>query len=212
MQREISLLVVTAILTLAGYSVTDTVVVFDRIRENLRLFRKKGDFVATVNSFNQRGVVAYADNFADYLRLRTGHSVSLRTGGARFRTGAGVRNHHRHLFFDFRRFSDSGRLGGQIAEAIQIEKLTKKEVPLNRRDFFLGVRSARMLRDYQIDQIQCLVCAGLRRLLPDGCADDRRQRAGVAGRQTGTGHAGRNLLCWRSVLSESSVSCCLPTL
>jgi preprotein translocase subunit SecF len=50
MQREISLLVVTAILTLAGYSVTDTVVVFDRIRENLRLFRKKGDFVAAVNS------------------------------------------------------------------------------------------------------------------------------------------------------------------
>ena len=50
MQREISMLVVTAILTLAGYSVTDTVVVFDRIRENLKLFRKKGDFVATVNA------------------------------------------------------------------------------------------------------------------------------------------------------------------
>lgn len=49
-QREISLLVVTAILTLAGYSVTDTVVVFDRIRENLRMFRKKGDFVSAVNA------------------------------------------------------------------------------------------------------------------------------------------------------------------
>jgi preprotein translocase subunit SecF len=49
MQREISLLVVTAILTLAGYSVTDTVVVFDRIRENLKLFRKKGDFVGAIN-------------------------------------------------------------------------------------------------------------------------------------------------------------------
>ncbi len=33
---EITLLTVTAILTLAGYSLTDTVVVFDRIRENLR--------------------------------------------------------------------------------------------------------------------------------------------------------------------------------
>ncbi len=33
--REITLLVVTALLTLAGYSLTDTVVVFDRIRENL---------------------------------------------------------------------------------------------------------------------------------------------------------------------------------
>ncbi|KGA93698.1 protein translocase subunit SecF [Leptospirillum ferriphilum] len=33
---EINLLVVTALLTLAGYSLTDTVVVFDRIREQLR--------------------------------------------------------------------------------------------------------------------------------------------------------------------------------
>lgn len=46
---EIDLLVVTALLTLGGYSLTDTVVVFDRIRENLKLFRKKGDFVATIN-------------------------------------------------------------------------------------------------------------------------------------------------------------------
>jgi len=38
--REIDLLVITAILTLAGYSLTDTVVVFDRIRENMRLILK----------------------------------------------------------------------------------------------------------------------------------------------------------------------------
>lgn len=46
---EIDLLVITALLTLAGYSLTDTVVVFDRIRENLKLFRKKGAFVDTFN-------------------------------------------------------------------------------------------------------------------------------------------------------------------
>jgi len=34
--KEINLLLVTALLTLAGYSLNDTVVVFDRIRENLR--------------------------------------------------------------------------------------------------------------------------------------------------------------------------------
>jgi len=50
LDKEISLLVVTALLTLAGYSLTDTVVVFDRIRENLRKFRKKGQFVTTVNN------------------------------------------------------------------------------------------------------------------------------------------------------------------
>lgn len=47
---EIDSLVITALLTLGGYSLTDSVVVFDRIRENLKLFRKKGDFVATINS------------------------------------------------------------------------------------------------------------------------------------------------------------------
>ncbi len=50
LQREITLLIVTALLTLAGYSLTDTVVVYDRIRENLKLFRKKGDFPTTINA------------------------------------------------------------------------------------------------------------------------------------------------------------------
>src|SRR4030066_1649509 len=36
MGKEINLILVTALLTIAGYSLTDTVVVFDRIRENLR--------------------------------------------------------------------------------------------------------------------------------------------------------------------------------
>lgn len=47
--REISLLLITALLTLAGYSLTDTVVVYDRIRENLKMFRRRGDFAGTVN-------------------------------------------------------------------------------------------------------------------------------------------------------------------
>lgn len=36
MHKEVNILIVTALMTLAGYSLTDTVVVFDRIRENLR--------------------------------------------------------------------------------------------------------------------------------------------------------------------------------
>jgi preprotein translocase SecF subunit len=47
---EFDLLTVTALLTLAGYSLTDTVVVYDRIRENLKKFRAKGEFTACVNS------------------------------------------------------------------------------------------------------------------------------------------------------------------
>jgi preprotein translocase subunit SecF len=40
LNKEINLLIVTALLTLAGYSLTDTVVVFDRIRENLKRSRR----------------------------------------------------------------------------------------------------------------------------------------------------------------------------
>jgi preprotein translocase subunit SecF len=50
LHKEITLLFVTALLTLAGYSLTDTVVVYDRIRENLKLFRKKGNFPSTINA------------------------------------------------------------------------------------------------------------------------------------------------------------------
>ena len=39
--QEISLTVIAAILTLVGYSMNDTIVVFDRIRENLRMNRRE---------------------------------------------------------------------------------------------------------------------------------------------------------------------------
>ena len=53
LNKEITLLTVTALLTIAGYSLTDTVVVFDRIRENLKL-KKKESFDQIVNqSINQ---------------------------------------------------------------------------------------------------------------------------------------------------------------
>ncbi len=53
LDKEITLLVVTALLTLAGYSLTDTVVVFDRIRENLRMRRRDTEEVIINNAINQ---------------------------------------------------------------------------------------------------------------------------------------------------------------
>lgn len=41
MGKEINLILVTALLTIAGYSLTDTVVVFDRIRENLKIKQRE---------------------------------------------------------------------------------------------------------------------------------------------------------------------------
>ena len=50
---EISLTVIAALLTLVGYSMNDTIVIFDRIRENNRLLRRES-FAAVVNkSINQ---------------------------------------------------------------------------------------------------------------------------------------------------------------
>jgi preprotein translocase subunit SecF len=50
---EISLTVIAALLTLVGYSMNDTIVIFDRIRENLRLMRRE-PFPKIVNrSINQ---------------------------------------------------------------------------------------------------------------------------------------------------------------
>ncbi len=39
--KEIDLTVIAALLTLVGYSMNDTIVIFDRIRENLRLNRRE---------------------------------------------------------------------------------------------------------------------------------------------------------------------------
>lgn len=53
LDKEITLLVVTALLTLAGYSLTDTVVVFDRIRENLRIRRRDSEESMINSAVNQ---------------------------------------------------------------------------------------------------------------------------------------------------------------
>ncbi len=50
---EITLLVITALLTIAGYSLTDTVVIFDRIRENLRKHQREPLMKILNDSLNQ---------------------------------------------------------------------------------------------------------------------------------------------------------------
>jgi len=51
--KEITLTVIAAILTLIGYSMNDTIVVFDRIRENLRLSRRESLRDVVNRSINQ---------------------------------------------------------------------------------------------------------------------------------------------------------------
>jgi preprotein translocase subunit SecF len=52
-QLEISLTVIAALLTLVGFSVNDTIVVFDRIRENRKLRRRDTLYKITNDSLNQ---------------------------------------------------------------------------------------------------------------------------------------------------------------
>jgi SecD/SecF fusion protein len=51
--REIDLLSVTAFLTIAGYSINDTIVIYDRVRENARLMRKMSLYELINLSVNQ---------------------------------------------------------------------------------------------------------------------------------------------------------------
>ena len=50
---EISLTVIAALLTLVGYSMNDTIVIFDRVRENLRLMRREPLEAIVNKSINQ---------------------------------------------------------------------------------------------------------------------------------------------------------------
>ncbi|UCG86871.1 MAG: protein translocase subunit SecF [Gemmatimonadota bacterium] len=53
MNLEVSLVVVAGLLTIIGYSLNDTIVTFDRVRENLRRFRRKNIYEILNRSINE---------------------------------------------------------------------------------------------------------------------------------------------------------------
>jgi len=70
--QEMTLTVIAAILTLIGYSMNDTIVVFDRIRENLALSRKESLADVVNRSINQtltRTVISSGLTFLTVLSL-----------------------------------------------------------------------------------------------------------------------------------------------
>ncbi len=71
-QWEVSLTVIAALLTLVGFSVNDTIVVFDRIRENRKLHRRDSLYKITNDSINQtlsRTVIANGLVFLSVLAM-----------------------------------------------------------------------------------------------------------------------------------------------
>ncbi len=72
LNREISLTVIAAILTLIGYSNNDTIVVFDRIRENVKLLRRErlADIVnKSINQTLSRTILTAGLTFLTVLAL-----------------------------------------------------------------------------------------------------------------------------------------------
>lgn len=69
---EVSLVVVGAILTLLGYSSNDTIIIFDRVREDLRKARKESLYVTLNRAINEtlpRSVLTHATTLAAILAI-----------------------------------------------------------------------------------------------------------------------------------------------
>ena len=111
LNKEITLTVIAAILTLIGYSMNDTIVVFDRIRENIKLLRAE-------QPGRHRQQEHQPDPEPDHpdlgLDLPDGaFAVCVRRrGAARLLAGAGDRHHDRHVFVDRGGGPNAGCLSG----------------------------------------------------------------------------------------------------
>ena len=99
---EFDLSVVAAMLTLAGYSINDTVVVFDRIRENLRRY-KRMPLIELLNlSINETLSRTVLTSVTTALAVLALYIFGTR-GHPRLLVRHAVRHRHRHLLVDLRR-------------------------------------------------------------------------------------------------------------
>jgi preprotein translocase subunit SecF len=72
MRLEVSLTVVAAVLSMVGYSLNDTIIIFDRVRENLRKLKKEsfeGVLNRSVNETLPRSVLTHGTSLASLMAL-----------------------------------------------------------------------------------------------------------------------------------------------
>ena len=72
MHLEVSLIVVGAVLTVVGYSLNDTIIIFDRVRENLKKYRRQNLYEILNLSINEtlpRSVLTHGTTIATTLSL-----------------------------------------------------------------------------------------------------------------------------------------------
>ena len=79
MHLEVSLMIVAGLLTVIGYSMNDTVIIFDRLREDLHKNRKESLYVTLNRSINEtlpRSVITHSLSLSSVLACDFGAALS----------------------------------------------------------------------------------------------------------------------------------------
>ena len=121
---DLSLNVVAAMLTITGYSVNDTIVIFDRVRENLRSKRRDSLEKVVNESVNQtlsRTIITAGTTFLAVLSLYLFGGEVLR----RLRVHDAGRHHQRHVFDGVHRGGDRDHPGQQAGQG-HVRRATRK--------------------------------------------------------------------------------------
>ena len=115
-QLDFSLTALAAVLTIAGYSINDTVVIFDRVRENMRRYKKmRPDRPAQPQ--RQRDPVAHLDDLGHGVRGGAGAGPVRRPGALQLLGRHAVGRHRRHLLVGL------GRLRGLVYLGLRPDQL-----------------------------------------------------------------------------------------
>ena len=104
LRLEVSLTVVAAVLSMVGYSLNDTIIIFDRVRENLRKHKKEAfeDILnRSINETLPRSVLTHGTTLASL----TGADDLRRRGDPALRPGDVLRRLHRHVLVDLHRLA-----------------------------------------------------------------------------------------------------------
>jgi preprotein translocase SecF subunit len=113
-QMTFDLTIVAGVLTVAGYSINDTVVVYDRIREMLKKYKKLA--IAEVIDISITSTLSRTtDHLAGDRAGGDGDGVPGRTGPVWLRYLDHLRYRHRHLLFDLRGCPDADPPSGPPA-------------------------------------------------------------------------------------------------
>ena len=127
--KEISLTVIAALLTLVGYSMNDTIVIFDRIRENSEDDAREEPLESLMNkSINQTLEPDDPDLRPDVPDGACAVSVR-RCGAARLFVRPGGGHYRRYVFVDFHRQPDSGVLAESHGRPEKAGRLRRDRLP-----------------------------------------------------------------------------------